>query len=63
MEVNVNLVDNKLDLSENAVKLDLAASDTETETNATFNMDMNEKLAFECKVNYPDLSAYTKVVL
>lgn len=47
-------------LSEIAVKSELAATDTESDTNATFKMDMSEKLAFECKVNYPDLSGYTK---
>ena len=50
-------------LAELAVSMDFSAKDTESDTDVTMKMDMNEKLSFDCKVNYPDLSSFQKVVL
>ena len=43
--------------------MDFSAKDTESDTDVTMKMDMSEKLSFDCKVNYPDLSTFQKVVL
>ena len=50
-------------LAEIGASMDFTAVDTESDTNVTMKMELSEKLSFECKVAYPDLSGYQKASL
>lgn len=47
-------------LAEIAVTMDFHGVEEAKDTDVTMKIDMSEKLGFECKVNYPDLSGYEK---
>lgn len=47
-------------LAEIAVAMDFHGVEADKDTDVTMKLDMSEKLGFECKVNYPDLSGYEK---
>lgn len=50
-------------LSEVEVSMDFNAKDEGTDTDATMKMDMSEKVSFEVRPSYPDLTNFKKVVL
>ena len=47
-------------LAEIAVSMDFHGVEEAKDTDVTMKMNVNEKLGFECKVAYPDLSGYEK---
>ena len=50
-------------LVEEAITSELHGVDTESDTDATAKIEVNEKLAFEVKTAYPNLDEYKQVVL